>query len=470
MFSGRNNRGIRRINLRIASLFSVLFALTSLLLLGGVYYTVRNSLREQELQFIRHKLLGYWAITQTRNLEEFIANLDGGAMGLEGTPFFLRVSDENNRTIFFAYPQGWKDFFPESLDGIPGAGEGTVSIRSVNHPYSLTAAGISLGENYFLQIGVSDEQRRKAISLVVRNFSLLTVPLLVLSALVGAFLTARTLDPIQKLAEAAGAIVDTGNLKARIDEGHAQDELRDLVSLFNRMLEHIESLVRGMRGTLDTVAHDLRTPLTRFRGMAELALRGPEDPARYREALGDGLEEAERILTQLNAIMDLSEAETGTLRLRLADTDIAALVRQVIEMYSFVAEERGIGIGYSGPEELVAAVDAARFRRVVGNLLDNAVKYSPDGKNVFVELAPASGSTVISIRDEGPGIPEDERPHIWERLYRGTEARKKPGLGLGLSIARAVTQAHGGSITAESPDGRGALFRVEIPGSRITKL
>jgi signal transduction histidine kinase len=468
----KNDRKIRRINLRIAGLFAALFALISLLLLGGVYYTVKTSLRDQELTFIRHKLLGYWAATQTRDIEDFLENLDGGSFGLEGTPFFMRVSDTENRTIFFMFPQGWKDFFPDNLESRLRDPERTLTVRSPNHDYTLEAAGVPLGGEYFLQVGISTEQSRKMLALVVRNFSLLFVPLLFLSLLVGAFLTAGTLKPIGELAEAAGRIISTGNLKERIEESAARDELRDLVGLFNRMLERIESLVRGMKGTLDTVAHDLRTPLTRFRGIAELALRGPENIERFREALEEGLEESEGILSQLDAVMDLSEAETGTLKLDLAFVDLSGIVKDLVEMYSFVAEDRGITVAFSGPETVEARIDAARFRRAAGNLLDNAVKYSPDNKRVAVELAPLPGTAEVpggvrlTVRDEGPGILDEDLPHIWDRLYRGKEARKKPGLGLGLSIVKAVAEAHGGRAEVRTEPGRGTVFSIILPDCR----
>ncbi|MDR1931315.1 MAG: HAMP domain-containing protein [Spirochaetales bacterium] len=457
--------GIRRINVRIAALFSVLFALTALLLLGGIYYTVKTSLDQADFQFIQHKLLEYWAKSQTRSIESFITGLDGSSMELEGTPYFLRVADSANRTIFFMFPQGWKGFFPEDIfeETLKPDG-GILYIRSPRHEYTLIAADIRLEDDYILQIGVSTERTEKMIKLIVRNFSILLIPLLILSIAGGSILTARMLAPIQKLADAAGNIVDTGNLTARIHEGRAHDELHDLVTLFNRMLEHIEALVRGMQGTLDAVAHDLRTPLTRFRGMAELALQGTEDPRRLREALQDGLEEAERIITELNAIMDLSAAQTGILKLNRERTDMAELCRQLIEMYSYIADESSIRITFSqdaGSAEIQA--DAARLRRVVGNLLDNAVKYSPDGALISVRLYAEPQHILLEVLDTGPGIPAEDMPRIWERLYRGAGARSKPGLGIGLSIAKAITEAHGGAIGAEPAPGGGMKFWVRLP-------
>jgi two-component system sensor histidine kinase BaeS len=143
--------------------------------------------------------------------------------------------------------------------------------------------------------------------------------------------------------------------------------------------------------------------------------------------------------------------------------NITEIIRQIIEMYSYIGEDRNITIEFSGPDSLEASVDAPRWRRVVGNLLDNAVKYSPPGGIVRVELGEEPARALLRVRDEGPGIPQDELPHIWERLYRGSGAREKPGLGIGLSIAKAITRAHGGSISADSRPGGGAVFEVRIP-------
>ncbi|MDR1316268.1 MAG: HAMP domain-containing protein [Spirochaetales bacterium] len=457
-------RGVKRINLRITSLFSGLFAVTALLLLGGIYYTVKTSLDREDILFIQHKLLEFWAKSQTQSLDSFIDRLDGSAIELEGTPYFLRVADNENRTIFFMFPQGWKSFFPEDSfeEKLKPLG-GILRISSARHSYTLLAGEIHLENDYLLQIGVSTQKTQQITGHIIRNFSMLLIPLLVISIIGGSFLTARMLAPIQKLSDTAGDIINTGNLKARIREVRAQDELYDLVTLFNRMLEHIETLVRSLQGTLDAVAHDLRTPLTRFRGMAELALQGPGDISAFREALQDGLEEAEKIITELNAIMDLSEAETGILKLDKTQADVVRIIRQIIEMYAYIGEERNIAIEFSGPDSLEAAVDTPRLRRVAGNLLDNAVKYSPAGGTIRVELSGESGWIVMRIRDTGPGIPRDELPHIWERLYRGSGAREKPGLGIGLSIAKAITQAHGGTISADTLPEGGAVFEVRLP-------
>ncbi|MCL1818817.1 MAG: hypothetical protein FWG35_07785, partial [Spirochaetaceae bacterium] len=179
----KRRAGVRRINLRIAALFSGLFALTALLLLGGIYYTLKNSLDEEDYLFIRHTLLEHWARSQAQGIEKFLDSLDGSAVELEGTPYFLRVADSDDRTVFFMFPQGWRSFFPENtLEEPLASGEGEVlSLASPRHSYTLMYAGLRLEGDYLLQIGVSTEKTQKIVRLIVRNFSILLVPLLLVS-------------------------------------------------------------------------------------------------------------------------------------------------------------------------------------------------------------------------------------------------------------------------------------------------
>jgi signal transduction histidine kinase len=268
-------------------------------------------------------------------------------------------------------------------------------------------------------------------------------------------------------------IIRTGRTDARVplagERGSlaATDAIDELTTLFNAMLDKIEGLVTAMRGALDNVSHDLRTPLTRLRGTAEMALADPTATDRHREALADCIEETDRVLVMLDTLMDISEAESGTMQLRREPVPLNDVVARAVDLYRDVADAKGVALHtahlVSGAESVVVIGDRTRLEQVAANLIDNAVKYTPTGGCVDIEVRRDGGFVRLSVHDTGVGVRADELPRIWDRLFRGDASRSERGLGLGLSLVKAIVHAHGGTVDARSEPGRGSTFTVSLP-------
>jgi signal transduction histidine kinase len=334
------------------------------------------------------------------------------------------------------------------------------SLRGRRQPYAWLVASTRLRGDSVLRVAKSAEPLALILEQFRFVFGMAMVAVVVLGWAGGTWLTHRALRPLRQLTATARDIVETGRMDARVPSRPAQDELDELVHLFNRVLEKNEVLIRGMRDALDNVAHDLRTPLTRLGGTAEQALSTPDDARVLREALGDVLEESERVQVMLRTLMDISEAETGTMRLDRTRFPAGELVEQVVDLYRIVAEEKGVQLDQRVAPGCQVDGDRVRLQQALANLVDNALKYTPPGGRVEVRAEAAGARVLLTVADTGMGITEEDKPRIWQRLYRGDKSRSEKGLGLGLSLVKAIVQAHGGQVEVVSRVGHGSEFRV----------
>jgi signal transduction histidine kinase len=464
MFSRPPERLRHTLGLRLALWYSAIFVASSLAFIALTYLLLSASLRQYDREIIETTLAEYANAYRAGGVDA-LANAirtNQAAAGYE--PLFVRAVGPYQDVVFLSPQTEWRRFDLSQL-ATPALNEGQQWATLVDGRTGdvLDVASVQLPDGTLFQVGKSTA-RREALLARFRTILLVDFLSLVLLGLAGgAIFTSSALRPVRDLIGTVREILRTGRISSRVHAQDTGDALDDLGQLVNAMLDRIEALIAGMRGALDNVAHDLRTPMMRLRGIAENALQSSNDPVALREALADCLEESERVVAMLNTLMDISEAETGTMKLLREPVNLRELIQNAVELYEDVAEDKGVALANGTIEDVWIEVDRNRTRQVLANLLDNAVKYTPAGGRVDISARREGAQACVRVADTGAGIATDELPRIWERLYRGDKSRSERGLGLGLSLVKAIVGAHGGTVSVTSTPGAGSTFVICLP-------
>ena len=300
--------------------------------------------------------------------------------------------------------------------------------------------------------------RNRIVAALVSSGALM----LVLGLVGGIVLSRRALARIETI-NRTGDLIMAGEFDRRIPLKGSGDEFDRLAQNLNAMLDQIERLMAGMRQVTDNIAHDLRSPLGRLRSRIEMALIEEPSTERYREVLQQTIGEADQLLATFTALLDIAEAEAGSPRAQLAPLDLAAFARDLADLYEPVAEEKGLSLTLdAGRAPVEVRGDRHMLSRAIANLVENALKYTAAGGAVRVAVATDGTMARLTVADDGPGIPAEERERVFDRFYRLEASRTTEGNGLGLSLARAVVRLHGGTITLED-NGPGLRAVVALP-------
>jgi signal transduction histidine kinase len=319
---------------------------------------------------------------------------------------------------------------------------------------------------YQLVLGMNLAGVRTALRGYLRAFSLCIIPICFLAAALGWLLSRRALRGVLRVAEATEAF-GAGTLSVRVQKGREGNEVERLISMFNQMAAQVQKLLQEQREMTDNIAHDLRTPVTRMRGIVEVAVAANSEREAYREMAGQIAEECDLLSNLINTMLEISQGESGTLVLACEPVDLYDVAAKAVDLFRLPAESKRQTLTLRGTGPAMVSGDLSRLQRVVANLLDNAGKYTPEQGAISVDLSQDERQVRLRICDSGPGIPEKKMNDVFRRFYRGEWSRTTQGSGLGLALVKVLVESHGGTIALQNLT---PGLRVEVVLPRIVKL
>jgi heavy metal sensor kinase len=448
---------------RLTLLYALLFCLLALIVFTVVSKSlevhlvkmVDLELREEAEEFANILNVGGLSVLQEQ------LRLENESEDVEEA--FIRIFDAERNNIFSTDLQTWP-VLPDGRQPVDQVSDGWFqTLSSPVYAHAVRIYTRPLGDGYTFQMGRLMAEKGMLMAYFRRVFAATFVAVLLLGAILGFFVARSALAGLQKVREAADRI-SCGDMTGKITFQDRTHEINGLIHSVNHMQQKIKSLIYELQNVTNNIAHDLRSPITRMRGLAETNLTGEQTLEDYRELAGTVVEECDSLVGMINAMLEIAETDAGLREAPKMAVDLANIVDDVGGLFSTVAEDKGINLQVTvASSPLLVQGDRSRLQRVVANLLDNAIKYTPEGGKVAIRAAAEAEHILIAVADTGIGIPPEEHRTIFNRFYRLDQSRSTSGCGLGLSLIQAVVKAHGGSVWVESEIGQGSIFTIKLP-------
>ena len=450
-------RLLKSAGFRFALLFAAMFASAAIALVAVLWWATAGALDRQTDAAVRADAIALaerWRESGATGLAESIE--ERLAVDVENEAIYLLMEAEGGRRL-----AGNLDRWPA---GLPT--EGAWFRTRVLHDGMAAEARLHRLDLPGLQLLVGrDESEREQLRRLLTEGVFWASGAVVLFALLGAWLLRHALQARMRPVFATTAAIAGGDLSSRVALSGRGDEFDRLAQTLNTMLERIGTLMEGVRGVSDAIAHDLRTPIARARAKLEDALSAAPDEPALRATVEQGIADLDGISRIFQALLRIAEAEAGARRAAFAPLDLSLVLADAAEIYEVAAEARGQTLETSLPERLELVGDRDLLLQAVANLLDNAIKFTPAGGTVQLCAARVAKGVEVSVADDGPGLAPDDRSHAGERFFRADKARATPGSGLGLSLVQAVAHLHAGELRLED-----AVAGREPPGLRVVLL
>jgi len=453
---------------RLTLWYAGVFTLSSCVAFLLFYFLITSVIRQQTDEELLNQVGQFSTLLNLRGIEAIkrVAVLEARAAGVK--KIFFRLLYPTGEVFSSSNMSYWQDIgVSRKAIGqlVAGGGHYFDTVIIPNHKHKVRILYGLIGPGILLQLGQSMENYTHFIRAFQKMFIATMALLILLAALVGWFMAKRALSGVEAVTRTARNI-SSSELQQRVPVKDRGDEIDQLALTFNRMLDRIQTLVTGIKEMSDNLAHDLKSPITRIRGLAEITLTAGKSTTEFENMAASTIEECDRLLDMINTMLTISKTEAGVDKPHFEQLDLASVVRQACELFRPAAEDKHVNLVCSMPDSVAFYGDNRMIQRMIANLLDNAIKYTPSNGTVTVTLRlDSNGQINASISDTGIGIASDDIPHIFKRFYRCDHSRSQAGTGLGLSLARAIAQAHRGNISVHSLPDSGSTFTVSLPAS-----
>ena len=457
----------RSLSFRLTLWYGIIFSLSSCMAFLFFYILITTNLRQRLDSRLSDKISEFEAIYNLQGLEDVksAALIESQAAGEK--KIFFRLLYASGVAFSSSNMSYWQEIgINRNAVGqlVEGRSRVYETLTIAGRPDRVRIAYGIIGRGVVVQLGYSMENDTAFIAIFKRIF-LITMSALILTAvLVGWFMARRALSGVEAVTRTAQQISES-DLGRRVPIMARHEEIDRLAVTFNQMLDRIEKLVVGIREMGDNIAHDLKSPVARIRGMAEIGISGADPGSDDLTLAGSTIEECDRLLEMINTMLIISKTDAGAGDVNMEPVNVADVVRGAVALFAPLAEDKGIFLTCEISEPLMAEGDRKMLQRAITNLVDNAIKYTPSPGDIDIRgfRDKDTERIKVSIKDSGIGIGTEDLPKIFNRFFRCDQSRASAGSGLGLSLAKAIAHAHGGEIHVESTLGNGSVFTFCLP-------
>lgn len=451
--------------LRLTLWYTLIFLFSTLLILQSFVALTTSYNRDGTDSELLQEYEEFSSLYQKGGMEALVRAIDI-ELTVEGADrFFFRLIGKDGKELLATDWKSWqKDLAPTtSLAGLsPATGYVIKPVRRGGYTHGAHVLYGALAEDKLCQIVIDRVRSERFLNGLQHLAGASVLMAVVLAGAAGLFLARRALSSVNQITATAKEIAG-GLLDRRVTVAGGGSEITELADAFNSMVDRLNRLVSGMAEMTDNIAHDLKSPVTRMRALAEMALAESRENGPERRLAADIVEQCDMLLEMVNTMLLISEAEAGATSFSKEAVDLSALVTDACDLFGAVAEEKEIILEHTLSPGCKVFGNLGLLQRMVANLLDNAIKYSLQGGVVSVGLHCEGSRLRLSFTDQGPGIANSDHDRIFKRFFRCDQSRSLPGSGLGLSLARAIAMSHGGNITLSSQPGCGSTFTVHLP-------